>query len=75
MWKLGTRPRSFIYGNICFEFSIQYICSELYLHEPDFVAILSGIRELSYFPLAGMLRASTESFSDIVVKITKKQEI
>jgi hypothetical protein len=21
--KLGTRPRSFIYGNICFKFSVQ----------------------------------------------------
>jgi hypothetical protein len=34
------------------------------INEPDIVAILSGIRELSYFPLAGMLRASTDSFSD-----------
>jgi hypothetical protein len=25
--KLGTRPRSFIYGNICFEFSARFIRS------------------------------------------------
>jgi hypothetical protein len=26
-WKvLGTRPRSFISGNICFEFSVQWLC-------------------------------------------------
>ncbi len=25
--KFGTRRRSFIYGNICFEFSVQCICS------------------------------------------------
>jgi hypothetical protein len=23
MWKLGTRPHSFIYGNICLEFLVQ----------------------------------------------------
>ncbi len=28
MWKLGTRPRSFISGNICSEFSVQFLCSE-----------------------------------------------
>jgi len=27
MWKLGTRPYSFISGNICFEFSVHCICS------------------------------------------------
>ncbi len=27
MWKLGTRPRSFISGNICFEFLVQCLCS------------------------------------------------
>jgi hypothetical protein len=25
MWKLGTRPHSFISGNICFEFFLRYI--------------------------------------------------
>jgi hypothetical protein len=27
MWKLGTRPRSLISGNICFKFSLQCLCS------------------------------------------------
>jgi hypothetical protein len=27
MWKLGTRPCSVISGSICFEFSLQCICS------------------------------------------------
>jgi hypothetical protein len=27
MWKLGLRPRSFISGNICFEFSVFCLCS------------------------------------------------
>ncbi len=32
MWKLGTRPHSFISGNICFEFSVQCICSVYIVH-------------------------------------------
>ncbi len=27
MWKLGTRPCSFISGHICFEFLVQCLCS------------------------------------------------
>jgi hypothetical protein len=27
MYELGTRPRGFISGNICFEFLVQYLCS------------------------------------------------
>ncbi len=27
MWQLGTRPCSFISGNICFEFSVPCLCS------------------------------------------------
>ncbi len=27
MWKVGARPRSFISWNICFEFSVQCLCS------------------------------------------------
>ncbi len=27
MWKLGTRPRNFIYENICLEFSVQCLWS------------------------------------------------
>ncbi len=27
MQELGTRPRSFISGNICFQFSVQCLCS------------------------------------------------
>ncbi len=30
MWELGTRPRSFIYGNVCFEFATQWFCSILF---------------------------------------------
>ncbi len=33
MYKLGTRPRSFISGNICFEFSVQCICSVVQFQE------------------------------------------
>jgi hypothetical protein len=27
MWKSGTRPLSFIYGYVCFEFLVQFLCS------------------------------------------------
>ncbi len=27
MWELGTRPHSFIAGNICFQFLVQCLCS------------------------------------------------
>jgi hypothetical protein len=29
-WKLGTRQRSFIYGNFCFNFLVQCICNAMF---------------------------------------------
>jgi hypothetical protein len=61
MWKLGTRPRSFISGNIWFEFSVPCLCSVhqkgvimVYLSPANFSLIL--LTELGYWVAAVWLR-------------------
>jgi hypothetical protein len=47
MWKLGTRPCSFISGNSCFEFSVHCICCAriLYIRLFGCVILLFLVRQ------------------------------
>ncbi len=51
-FKLGTRPRSFISGNICFEFSVQCVLTLNFLmyEEIFFILFFNSVQHMTIPP-------------------------
>ncbi len=70
MYKLGTSPRSFVPGKICFKFSVQCTLQHVILGSIPALSILSGIlrtladeAELNKIEQSiGFLAAKSENF-------------